>query len=343
MTYQATRRGATPSASRRVLLLSLFILSLISCDSFANTDENLHCHELSSYSSCLEYDGCGWDRETEECFDEEPEDEIVNCYELVETNRCSEYSGCRWENITNECYDIMPKWIREGQMVPLTSLKSMLKEMEKYNSAPPVPEESLLNDNLFVVLPNCLHPEEVDMILAFESQLGPDTEKHDRNDDLEYHHTVHRIEPLLKQQQSTLFRILISTMIHVDKHLWNILETEHSEAVFPEVEFITYNASPKTGFAAHRDNGSLLTAVFMLSRESAFEGGELLFDGDRTVKLNYGECVIFRGDSLIHQVQSVTKGTRKVLQIELHQEHASEGGYDDGDDYDETNIHLTSS
>ena len=121
-------------------------------------------------------------------------------------------------------------------------------------------------------------------------------------------------------------------MVHVDKHLWNIFEETDSQAVFPEVELITYDANPKKGFSEHTDNGSLLTAVFMLSRENSFEGGELIFEHNRKVNLKYGECVIFRGDSLLHQVQSITKGTRRVLQIELHGSHASEGGYDDGDD-----------
>jgi predicted 2-oxoglutarate/Fe(II)-dependent dioxygenase YbiX len=128
-------------------------------------------------------------------------------------------------------------------------------------------------------------------------------------------------------------------MIHVDKHLWNILDETEAQAVFPEVELITYDANPKQGFSEHTDNGSLLTAVFMLSRDSAFEGGSLMFDHNRTVNLKYGECVVFRGDSLLHQVQSVTKGTRQVLQIELHQDHASEGGYDDPDDEEEEEEH----
>lgn len=326
-----------------VLLVSEMMM--MPCLSFADEVEEMHCHELSTHGSCLDYQGCGWDTNTHRCFDDEVDNDddddddevdVVNCYELLEKPKCLEYSGCRWENITKECYDIMPQWIREGQMVPLNSLKSILKELDQYNAAPPVPEATQVNENLFVVLPNCLHPDEVDTILSFESQLDRDTEMHDRSDDLEFHHIVHRIEPLMKQQQSMLFRILISTMVHVDQHLWNILQTEQSTAVFPEVELITYEANPKKGFAEHTDNGSLLTAVFMLSRpETAFEGGELIFDGNRTVSLQYGECVVFRGDKLLHQVQSVTAGTRKVLQIELHHDHASEGGYDDEDDEDD--------
>jgi hypothetical protein len=311
-----------------ILLVYVVAISVVV---LADADEDKHCHELSSASSCSEYSGCGWDKEQNECFDEE-EEEIVHCYELMTKNRCEDFSGCKWENITNECFDIMPKWIREGQMVPLSSLKSMLKEMNSYNSVPPIPPDSHINDSLFVVLPNCLHPEEVEIILGLESQLGHDTEVHDRSSDLEFHHTVHRIEPLMKQQQSMLFRVLISTMIHVDKHLWNILERNQANAVFPEVELITYEANPKLAFSEHTDNGSFLTTVFMLSRENYFEGGSLVFDHNRTVHLKYGECVVFRGDSLLHQVTTVTKGTRKVLQIELHGSHASEGGYDDEDD-----------
>lgn len=139
----------------RSMLFFMLVMLMVPCVSLANSvEEEMHCHDLSTHGSCLEYQGCGWDTNTHRCFDdvgddEDSEDEddddeldVVNCYELVEQPKCLEYSGCRWENITKECYDIMPQWIREGQMVPLNSLKTMLKELDQYNAAPPVPDKS---------------------------------------------------------------------------------------------------------------------------------------------------------------------------------------------------------
>ncbi|KAL3924412.1 MAG: hypothetical protein SGARI_006039 [Bacillariaceae sp.] len=209
-----------------------------------------------------------------------------------------------------------------------------------------VPTASPLNNSVFVGIPDCISESVVDTILSLESQLDNQTAVNDRSGYLEFSHEVHRVEKHLRQQHPSILHGLISIMLNVDAEMWDVLDQEKLRtnpedvpdapfAVYPEVEYISYPASPKKGFERHTDNGSRLTAVFMLTEQDAYKGGSLVFDYHPGLRLTKGACVIFRGEKLHHQVQPITEGRRIILQIELHGGHESEGGRDDDDDDDE--------
>eukprot|EP00977_Amphora_coffeiformis_P002769 scaffold522_cov168-Amphora_coffeaeformis.AAC.16 len=206
----------------------------------------------------------------------------------------------------------------------------------------------------FVKVPECLSLSQWDDLLSLESFLKPDLRMDDRDEEIEYYHVVHRVEPILKKNFSSsgLYETLIGKMLSVDNENWKVLG--RVTAVYPEIEFIVYNQTlegqpPKMGFGSHVDNGSVLTAVFMLSDVAEFEGGSLVFARDvssdigdaaeRPANFAVRECAMFRGEWLSHWVTPVTRGTRKVLQIELHLSFEDRGDDDDeeGDEKIEVN------
>ena len=204
----------------------------------------------------------------------------------------------------------------------------------------------------FVKVPSCLSLSQWNDLLSLESFLKSSFRMDDRDEETEYYHVVHRVEPILKANFSSsgLYEALISKMLSVDNKNWKVLE--HVTAVYPEIEFIVYNQSlegqpPKMGFGSHVDNGSALTAVFMLSDSADFEGGSLMFARDiysdigdaveRPANFAVRECAMFRGEKLSHWVTPVTRGTRKVLQIELHLSLGDRG--DDDDEGEEEEVY----
>ena len=210
----------------------------------------------------------------------------------------------------------------------------------------------------FVKVPDCLSLSQWEDLLSLQPLLKSDLLMDDRAEETEYYHVVHRVESILKQNfsNSSLYEGLIGKMQIVDAENWKVLEDVTT--VYPEIEFIVYNRTlegqrPKMGFGSHVDNGSVLTAVFMLSDRTDFEGGSLMFARDifsdigdaveRPANFSILDCAVFRGEKLSHWVTPVTKGTRKVLQIELHlsfedrgsDDDEQEGDEDDEDFYDE--------
>ena len=119
----------------------------------------------------------------------------------------------------------------------------------------------------------------------------------------------------------------------------------------PETEFIVYDADaalrrrrrgggeaegddgaepPLPGIGPHVDNGSCVTLIAMLSDRARgdFEGGVNRFedgagrggiDDGRFVELRpeLGDIVIFRGEACEHSLTPVTRGVRRILQIEF--------------------------
>ena len=182
-------------------------------------------------------------------------------------------------------------------------------------------DDPTIDTSTILIIPNCISESVVKTIVSLRSHFDNSTMVQDRTDDLEFSHVVHRIEGILKKKHPELLYGLISLMLHMD--VWNVMNEpvesieEIPEQLFPEIEYLTYEASEKAGFGRHRDNGSLITAIFMLSSrvEGDFKGGQLFFDENREVQLQRGECVIFRGEELFHQVKPIVSGERRVLQI----------------------------
>lgn len=218
-----------------------------------------------------------------------------------------------------------------------------------------VARDSSGSPSTFVKVPNCLSPAQWSALLfSLQSYLRSDLISDDRHAETEFFHTVHRVEHILKNEFAAtgLYEALIGKMLRVDGETWHVLDDDRRvTAVYPEIEFIEYNHTiegqpPKMGFASHVDNGSALTAVFMLSDPSSeYEGGALMFAKNAVSDVQHGDarpadfairdCAVFRGDSLSHWVTPVTKGSRKVLQIELHLQFGDRGDDDEEDDEDE--------
>lgn len=87
---------------------------------------------------------------------------------------------------------------------------------------------------------------------------------------------------------------------------------------------------PLPGIGPHVDNGSCVTLIAMLSDRARgdFEGGVNRFedgagrggiDDGRFVELRpeLGDIVIFRGEACEHSLTPVTRGVRRILQIEF--------------------------
>ena len=112
-------------------------------------------------------------------------------------------------------------------------------------------------------------------------------------------------------------------MAWADKELWGKLSRKSK--VYPEVEYISYDATggEPQHIEPHIDNDSVVTVVVALSNPGEYTGGTSMFKGaaggmpDRSLVLNKGEAVFFRGESLLHWITPVTAGHRKILQIEL--------------------------
>merc|ERR1719213_371183 len=105
--------------------------------------------------------------------------------------------------------------------------------------------------------------------------------------------------------------------------IWHKLH-KHKQ-VFPEVEYIVYDARngvPGT-IEPHVDNHSAVTIVMLLSDSGDFEGGVNCFapaGGDtesRSLRLQQGDAVLFRGEKLRHWITPVTGGIRTILQVEF--------------------------
>jgi hypothetical protein len=273
----------------------------------------------------------------------EQEYENIECHDLSDPESCLEYSGCRWKRKTQTCFDMEPFWIENGEMVNIGTLPKGVDEFSGIKIRPTAFQKSSedVDSSTIVIIPNCISDSVVKTIASLQSHFDNYTLIQDRTDDLIFSHIVHRIEGVLKKKHPEMYSALLSLMLHMD--IWDILKQpledveEIPDRLYPEIEYLSYEQSEALGFGRHVDNGSLITAIFMLTSRAQgdYEGGQLVFDPDRTVLPEQGDCVIFRGEELLHQVKPITKGRRMVLQIELHGHHESEGGHnvEDDDEY----------
>lgn len=102
------------------------------------------------------------------------------------------------------------------------------------------------------------------------------------------------------------------------------------EAEPQSVEYIQYKEGDWIGW--HSDlNGSVITLVTMLSKESRYEGGDLQLkyrkDGQTVVfgeHLDTGDTIVFLSQDQDHRVTPVTWGRRRVLVIEVKQHRLDE-------------------
>ncbi|CAE7253041.1 Uso1 [Symbiodinium natans] len=181
----------------------------------------------------------------------------------------------------------------------------------------------------------------------------------DRDDSLVYKHEVWRIEFALKEDCPEVYHRLMKTAwagrsrAALDAELgWQGID-EGKTVLFPEIEYIVYDVKQLKApgsIQRHRDNGSRVTAVVLLSDPRAFQGGVNCFDGEfdepsRSLKLGFGDAVFFYGDRLLthyrptlfcplyipddssprnlsgcyHWITDVVWGRRVVLQMELSQ------------------------
>ena len=113
-------------------------------------------------------------------------------------------------------------------------------------------------------------------------------------------------------------------MASVDDLYWRQLA--RCSKFHPEVELIRYCVDKGSrefpGIGPHVDNASVITLVAMLSERSEYSrGGARAFESvsgeaARTLSLNCGDVVIFRGEKTEHWIEDVTGGERVILQIE---------------------------
>ena len=171
--------------------------------------------------------------------------------------------------------------------------------------------------------------------------LGPRgvSQEHDRADELEFEHQVWRFEKELETRGGDLYELLMKAMESADHEMWRSLpnkgKTKDAKHLHPEVEYIVYdadecrrNGSSPPGIGPHVDNGSCVTLIAMLSDPSKdFEGGVNLFETGSgnsidngsfvTLRPQQGDVLMFRGELCEHALTPVTRGTRRILQIEL--------------------------
>ena len=146
----------------------------------------------------------------------------------------------------------------------------------------------------------------------------------DRDASLEFNHNVWRIEGSQDHWQSVYDKAQ-HYIREVDHLYWRQLPKQ--KQVHPEVEFIDYTVQPgleRPGIGPHVDNSSVITMVAMMTPRDSYRGGESCFElqpGDteecRTLGLELGDAVFFRGELCEHWITPVENGRRCILQIEM--------------------------
>eukprot|EP00928_Gymnodinium_smaydae_P054663 TRINITY_DN38394_c0_g1_i1.p1 TRINITY_DN38394_c0_g1~~TRINITY_DN38394_c0_g1_i1.p1 ORF type:complete len:401 (+),score=58.51 TRINITY_DN38394_c0_g1_i1:87-1205(+) len=191
---------------------------------------------------------------------------------------------------------------------------------------------SKVEDQSYIVFPKLLSSAEIARVHK-AGQSSSSVLCKDRDYDLDYKHVAYRIEHELSSKSHGLYSRLMELMVQADASQWGVL-AQYTE-IFPEIEYIRYDGRPTAdehAVSPHVDNCSALTLVCLVSDPDNFEGGALCLDSaagtdpqempsldqpPRREKLEMGDAVLFRGESLLHWVEPVTSGTRIVLQIEL--------------------------
>lgn len=184
-------------------------------------------------------------------------------------------------------------------------------------------------------------------------------------------HTCIRFEFELRQKFRQIYDKLLNGIQIADCSKWCLFGSAalpKNTTIFPEIEFITYEYRDniKTYLEPHVDNDSVLTLIVMLSDpRTNFTGGKLLFEhfdsntskfdancyfdvfgnvchrGEnwRSVHLDIGDAVLFRGSQVEHTITPLLSGTRSILQIEMSvdgfDDDDDDGDDDDGDDDDD--------
>lgn len=120
---------------------------------------------------------------------------------------------------------------------------------------------------------------------------------------------------LFSQENQILIKKIIQIVNEVNDNFYQFVITNLYEAIFLEYQ--------KSGFMNwHRDLGKRntggstrkLTLSVLLSAETDYEGGKLLFKPDHTFKESIGKgSVIIYPSYLLHAVEPLTAGVRRVL------------------------------
>lgn len=175
----------------------------------------------------------------------------------------------------------------------------------------------------FVHIPGLLSEQQIQQVHAIWRHPSVE-EIRDRKSSLEYRHVAYRVELPLRAHGQQLYQRLLDTMVWADATTWRRLH--RSKIVYPEAEYIVYDA--RTGqpgeIEPHVDNHSGVSIVILLSNPAEFEGGANCFAStgeqgarSRSLSLQQGDAVCFRGEKLKHWISPVTGGLRVILQIEL--------------------------
>lgn len=145
----------------------------------------------------------------------------------------------------------------------------------------------------------------------------------DRSNNLTYTHLAFRVEHQARKLGSDLYDKLLNAVKWTDSEIWKKLPA----TVYPELEYIVYDRAlhgGKPGYIEeHVDNKSAVTFVLMLSDPREYNGGVNYFARSgkhgvpRSVQLQQGDMVVFRGERLLHWISPVVGGRRIILQGEM--------------------------
>lgn len=175
----------------------------------------------------------------------------------------------------------------------------------------PGPETNKSTDVLFVR--RALSTEDVAMV--HNAAKHPSTAKRVRHFVVPPYSA--RLEWPLRALAKPVFERLLALAEWADGLLWKGLPP----LVYPEAEYIVYEAPPDASVGPHIDEDSAVTAVVMLSHAADFAGGENGFGGNGTVarhvRMDLGDAIFFRGECLEHWVTPVSVGRRVIVQMEL--------------------------
>ena len=126
---------------------------------------------------------------------------------------------------------------------------------------------------------------------------------------------LHR-ERFLQQNWPALWRTILRSMSSPPLE-WGV-EPE-AELHVRCIELHSYAPGGGLLAPAHRDNGSIVTLTVLLSEPGAVHGGEFttLLGGSPVMhRVEKGGAILFRSEK-VHHVQTVTRGIRKSLVVEL--------------------------
>eukprot|EP00746_Dinoflagellata_sp_MGD_P039108 gnl/MRDRNA2_/MRDRNA2_19427_c0_seq2.p1 gnl/MRDRNA2_/MRDRNA2_19427_c0~~gnl/MRDRNA2_/MRDRNA2_19427_c0_seq2.p1 ORF type:complete len:304 (-),score=58.08 gnl/MRDRNA2_/MRDRNA2_19427_c0_seq2:187-1098(-) len=149
----------------------------------------------------------------------------------------------------------------------------------------------------------------------------------DRKQSLVYKHKAFRVELPLRSHAPVLYKRICRVMRWADSVVWKKMGKLKKEVVYPEIEYIVYDARNGMNgtIEPHIDNESAVSVVILLTDINEFEGGLNVFAPseyksnakNRSLQLQKGDAVLFRGEKLSHWITPVTSGIRVILQAEF--------------------------